>query len=702
MAKLRSIVTKITDAGQSPLPDALGQYVVIVTQLLSSTILGEVATRLRIPRSKGYQGVDIFVFLLAFFCSIKLYGSLHAFSRRIAPWRPLLAAAVGRRRFPTQSSISRALQALEFEQVVAFCDWLIQDSIKDHLLLEHESVTTRDCEGQALHVFHFDPRVTVLRERALPEQDQDQDQDQDQEGVKGEEPTRRSLGFAEPGYPGRKRGELQITRSMLQHAGTGQFLMVRVGAGNGDFKEDLHAALGAVRCFATTHAIALERCLFCCDGVSGGFQQAKAALEFGVPFIGRLACYEVLEEFDAKRAMACGRWERVEDSGSGPRRWALELGSYTLDNGAQVRLVVSAFVPSDGKKSGAGRFIDGVQYEIFATSLDASAWPASELVTEYYARCGQENRYAQCDNELHISRVFSYNLAGQMLSEAIALWLWNTQTLMGAKMVETLGDSGRQLTPRESTTKSFVEIFGPRPSSVVHEEVLAHSSEPDATKAEHNLAVQAIAAIINQHKHLGDDPHWAFDLRRPICGAGFALRLHRLAGEDGHAEIRFRAPKASCGLCAMRAQCSTSTLPNFRKEIYMSIPFGLAEVEAALQGEPVSRADARFGPARLFAPTAPLSPTGQFRRMAPALLPAVLRRRFREACEDSVIGLALTVPGQRVALYDHFAPTAARRQNRRQTWPQRLQWNALPSEATIEVTIEARPGLHTLLTRKAS
>ena len=65
------------------------------------------------------------------------------------------------------------------------------------------------------------------------------------------------------------------------------------------------------------------------------------------------------------------------------------------------------------KKSGAGVLIDGWQYELYVTDLDADAWPAPDLVTNYYGRIGEENRFGQEDRELGLDRIFSYHVPGQ-------------------------------------------------------------------------------------------------------------------------------------------------------------------------------------------------------------------------------------------------------------------------------------------------
>ena len=104
--------------------------------------------------------------------------------------------------------MSRALQSVPPQQSRDFCDWLLGDALPVGELDRDPSVCHVDTFGNRWRMVDFDGRVHGIRKRALPESD--------------EHPAakRRSSELAQPGYPGRKRGEVQYHRMIVQDAGT--------------------------------------------------------------------------------------------------------------------------------------------------------------------------------------------------------------------------------------------------------------------------------------------------------------------------------------------------------------------------------------------------------------------------------------------------------------------------------------------------
>src|SRR5690606_29040682 len=127
--------------------------------------------------------------------------------------------------------------------------------------------------------------------------------------------------------------------------------------------------------------------VLCTDGETGGEAQARAGLRTQSHFITRLADYDALRQETVLDALSKMKWEQVNDSKSGPTRWATEYGTRRWEEGL-ARLVVTKFKSRNGSRHGAGILIDGWQYEVFATSLPPDAFPAPEITTAYYARAG--------------------------------------------------------------------------------------------------------------------------------------------------------------------------------------------------------------------------------------------------------------------------------------------------------------------------
>src|SRR5690606_22618419 len=146
----------------------------------------------------GYQGVDVFVFLVAFF-STRFDGKLRGFADRWAGRRGAsLAALAGRKQFASQSSLSRALDSVTGSQAADFAKLLLREVLDWTEILHHPSVQTVECGAHSWHFFVFDPTATGMRQRALAI-----DEDLPHPRREGED-------LAAPGYLGRKRGEVKL------------------------------------------------------------------------------------------------------------------------------------------------------------------------------------------------------------------------------------------------------------------------------------------------------------------------------------------------------------------------------------------------------------------------------------------------------------------------------------------------------------
>ena len=358
---------------ERPLSPELNEYVGIVEYLDDATVLSELADRFRLNRT-GYVGFDLVMSTLAFVTCILVHCSLGKFCDFVRRYfNGSMAALVGRLDFPSQPSMSRMFVAVEDREVDALERWILSDALDGSLIWDEESVLHRDCKGKGWHVFSFDHTATAMRQRALPT-------DPDLP-----EPKRHTDVFAEPGYTGRKRGDVMVTRGTLQHRGTRLWHGVTLRAGNGDLEADLEHAADCVVLWTERAQVAQEDCIIVIDGAGGGWTQVEVLAPTSLYFVVRLAHYRPLLDPERLATLLAQPWTAVRDSLSGPRRWAAELGTIERD-GRAVRLIVTRFQPADGKKHGAGVLIDGWQYEVFATKLVADHWPAAEVVTLYYGR----------------------------------------------------------------------------------------------------------------------------------------------------------------------------------------------------------------------------------------------------------------------------------------------------------------------------
>ncbi|MBI4872850.1 MAG: hypothetical protein HY814_14955, partial [Candidatus Riflebacteria bacterium] len=149
------------------------------------------------------------------------------------------------------------LRVVEPELLRPTSEWLLSEGAGIDVVLRHPAVQTYDARGQGWHIFDFDPTVTTLRHRALPEGD-------DLPAAR-----RRAETSALPGYSGRKRGEVRFRRGTLQHAGSSVWVQAMLGPGNGDGHAEFTAACGAVErtCERIDHP--RSRALLRSDGAFG-------------------------------------------------------------------------------------------------------------------------------------------------------------------------------------------------------------------------------------------------------------------------------------------------------------------------------------------------------------------------------------------------------------------------------------------------
>ena len=286
------------------------------------------------------------MFLLLLFAarerlSIKEFGEL------TRPHRRQLGALASRKMLPSPPSVSRFLAAVDDESLREFTPWLLLEGADALDCLRHPSVTTRDCRGHSWHVFDFDPTVTVLRQRALPEGD--------------DLPVaRRRSNEATAGYPGRKRGDVQMSRATLQHAGSGLWLGIWTQPGNGSWRLASAAAIETVARTSRVLGHDTQRALIRVDGAAGNTPFIAACREAKVSYLTRSAHYTLLQDPAIAAYLDAADWFAVEDSRSGPTRHTVDLGwhvlpSKSLDENSEPfepvksRIVVSRF-PSKGAR----------------------------------------------------------------------------------------------------------------------------------------------------------------------------------------------------------------------------------------------------------------------------------------------------------------------------------------------------------------
>lgn len=618
--------TRTVTCGRKPktdrLPEWAGEGAVVVQWLFATGAIEQITERLRIQREGGYIGVDLVLFVL-FYLTARVDGGIKGFGEKSRSCRKQLGALGGRRELPTPASVSRVLSATNDAHTQDLSEWLLFDVCGAASVMNHPSVLTRDALGNPWHTFDLDPTVTVLRQRALPEGDD-------------LPPPQRHSGEASLGYRGRKRGDVQISRMTLQHAGSSLWLGAWVGPGNGDWRENSQAAILRVRAICDRLEHRADRAFVRVDGAGGNVPLLTACQEAGVHYVTRWSQYEVLEEQEIRRHLNGSPWFAVASSGSGPSREAADLGwilaqpsDKTLrtdgSNYAPVRtrLVVSRFRARDpDRKRGAGTLLGGWQYELYATDLPADAWPAPDLVTAYYGRCGMENRFYQEDQHLGLDEIFSYHIPGQQLANLIGLFLWNLRVCLGFGLAHVPTEIPAQVPytgelvvptvtlpedppPVEPVDPVPTEVPGQVPCPTVGPTVLLPEHPPnepppaptDGSDAPHEPSAEAnpehgLAVVtsvddpdphralhgaldaLDWHSLLQGRPGWRWEPQVGMhCPNNIVHHLQgvKVQGHDRTRQLRFRPPYLACAECSFRAGCTSSPDRLFRKETAITV-----------------------------------------------------------------------------------------------------------------------------------
>lgn len=699
MARSGTTVTW-TEARTNRLPDWAAEGLAIALELDRRGMLEEIGDRLRIRRQGGYAGIDVFLFLLYFFASNPRCGVRPFWGRALAHAQAL-AAPAGRSQLASPASISRALDAVETEKLRPVAEWLLLDVPGVWDVLRDPSVLLYDARGDGWHVFDFDPTVTTLRHRALPQ------------GEELPEARRRSEDTAAPGYSGRKRGDVQFRRATLQHAGSGVWMHARLCTGNGDGRAELGAATDVVvnACRRLGHPT--SRALMRADGEFGWVPAYTIWRERGVPFLTRLTRPELFDRADVRRRLAEADWHFVRDDGSGPRRSAAELGIVTVPAGEDVlrddgsayapvavRVVVSRY-ERDGDAE-HGRVVDGWQYELFAVDVPAEALPAADAVHAFFARAGQENRFAQEDRELGLDRIVSYHLPGQELAALVGLTIWNLRIARGFELAKP---------PSEAPpSRPYVSTKDVRPVPRA-DAVDAFEAEPDEPPprdvVEASAKLASTLGEIDWPRWRGKNPGWIWrpDAGHLQCPEGRPvepIHVRLKMNQQDRAQVILASKSAACAGCARRRECGLSDKTR-RKTVGIVVERSLG-----------ARADRHLRTVRrLERGAAPKRPKPSSRRLhlargeapspgplavrAPIFLPAEARKVFQEGARDLTLRVDVTMPSAPASTPRLHAASPERRQHRRRTWAEHLARYALPDAAKIDIRIEGRSSLRALM-----
>jgi hypothetical protein len=639
------------DSDNQPFPDAVREGVLHLVALAQRGLVQELVERVRIQRT-GFMGVDALVYLLLYASmTTRGVGGMRAVWGAVSSHSAQVAGLVGRAALPSSSAMSRLLAAATIEEVYGFSRWLLVRASGVLDVMRAPVSTAVDGQGRRRRLFAFDPVRVAVRWRGCPE------------GEDLPPVQRRSVELVAPGHAGRKRGEAVFTIGVIEDLGSGAVLDVSIDQGNGDKRKLLCRAVDTVVDVMCWLNEPLAEALLISDGEFGGVPFLSESASKNVPFLTRCARYELLERRGIRARLEEGRWERVEDSGSGPTRWAVDIGTVQLDAGhntvrddgsrydpVDVRLVASRYASAPDAR-GCGYQIGDNRFELFvSTGLPSSEMSAGDVVTTFYARCGQENSFLQ-QKLLGVHRVVSNNPAGQLFASVAAFLVWNLRLVAGIQLSPPLPEASPPV---------------PRASRAGDAPTLPPLPEPPPVAPNVILTLAEALARVDWPRLLRARLGWSWKSDRSVLvdpqGNEFAL-----LGVERHGnrrKLRF--------LDRERAAKATITV---------SDDVGIV-IASAQRGEPPP---ARCAPRASEAISSPFGDDPPLAIRWPELRCAEARNVFTKAARETVVTVLLTQAPPQPTPHPLVEPNRDRRRHQRLTWSERSAFNAARGTATIQV-----------------
>ncbi|MFW6053285.1 MAG: hypothetical protein ACOC9J_00570 [Persicimonas sp.] len=663
------------DADPTRLPDWASLFVLVCQHLAEEFEFEELEAQARVSRRGGsYTGLDVVMFLLAYFCCAfveggKPKGGLRGFSRRCQPYKDQLAAICGRDRWPSSASISRFLKVVDKDCVAGFMRWSLGQNSSADDLLGDDQVVWKDGQGDGLHVIDWDPRAHMLRQRSLPK------------GEDRPQPRRRSDGLGAPGYPGRKRGEVRSTRGLLVHEGAAQVVASYLQKGNGAMSSGLDGIEAGLEDFWQHSLCTAQQTLVRIDGEGDVTAILNALVNLGAEVLVRISRYDLLETDEAIERLESDRWVEVPGGHSGPRREVLELGRVQLhatavpegrpDLGAPLglRVIVTRF-RADQKKSQSqtGLTRGAYHYEMFATSLKPHRWSAGQLVGLFFSRATVENRFNQQDKDICLQTTFCQEPHGQHLAQIVGLWVWNILLRLAWRICEPELHLPKQQPQQPSEDPDDLEV-DPSEGELLEVdpskgELSAQQTQP---QPQPELSQKTIERLDNLQMVYDTHTHSL------ICAAETHLWSHRIRHDSGRDYHQFRAPKGACIGCTFREHCMNSTAVGYQKEVWIGVDeFGDHVVKLRpsqpLQIEPPP--DENLPPMK---PRRPQTRVGSW------------LEKLRDACLQAQVTVEVDKPTPAHPWRNPGQWHEINRSRIRYTWKMRFLHNELAPDATVEI-----------------
>src|SRR5512135_1613612 len=507
-------------------PPWFAEVVLIAHYLTQQGVLEALAHQVRLVRGRfgQYEVIDFLVLLLGY--AISGERTLPEFFSRLAPFAMPFMALFGRSELPHRSSLSRFLAAVDRSCLEAFRTQFEKSFGQQGS--EDAIGGVWDRQGQRHVGFDIDATRQPARQRALPRRE--------------ELPAarRRLDQVCAPGYRGRKRGEVVRSRTTVLQMHSRQWGGTYSGAGNGDYREELRSACGAIHTYLDAYHLPHAAGLVRLDGQYGDGAVIAQVMKTGLPVVVRGRAYPLLNHPQIQQVLEHPPTSVITLADSG-LVYELFDGGWLWVEDAQLRcrvVIARRAAPPPPQTVTVGKRVGDVVYELFFTTTEDDAFLVQDIVDLSQGRGAFEGVLADEDVEQEPDRWCSYTPYGQELWQIAAQWVWNVRWVLGSTLQTAplraiewspIPDTLPVTTPSLSAEQAREEEYGP------------FHWAGDAGRARGRLAASAFVLQ-------GDGTLQ--------CPAGASLWLQEQRQETPYAQrLVFCAPLEACQSCHLREQC---------------------------------------------------------------------------------------------------------------------------------------------------
>ncbi len=348
--------------------------------------------------------------------------TLKTYSERVQPFKTALMGLFERAEMPHRSTLSRFLAVFNEGAVEALRRLFVADLLARPVSPEGIGGLW-DRVGQHWVVFDVDGTCQAARQRALPHPD-------DRPAAQ-----RRLLPVCQPGYLGRKRGEVVRTRTTIAQSHTHQWLGTFGGAGNGDYRGELHRATEVIGMYLTAQGLRVAQGVVRLDGLYGNGALAEDIAKAGLNYLMRGKDYHLLDLPTVQERLAQPPDQQTTHPETGLQRALFDFPALALTPTGQTSRVVVATHPATASPIGVTR--DGIVYELFFTGLSPQGFTPTDVLDCYFQRGAFETLLADEDQEQDPDRWCSHTAWGQEAWQILSQWVWNLRLELGQQLHPT-------------------------------------------------------------------------------------------------------------------------------------------------------------------------------------------------------------------------------------------------------------------------